>query len=317
MQKEKYSLDGVVVSLNTPFDTRDRIDFRSLERLVDLHLKEGAKGFLVPAQAAEVLELTLPERRDVIRCVRGMSEGRAQLIAGATAIDEIESVLAAQAALEEGCDVVLVEVPHKRRGDRTAILDFFDSFATLGMSVLMIQDLDWNGYGLDVSLIVELFERIEAFRCLKVEVMPAGPKYSAVIEATEGRLHVAGGWASNQVIEALDRGVSAVMPTAMTGLFVRVFEAHQRGDREEAKAWFHLMLPVLAFTRQHLDVSIHFHKRLFYHRGVFETARVRKHSIGYDAHHELYGKELIAYLDKLESEAAAQALPRAWCPEEH
>jgi 4-hydroxy-tetrahydrodipicolinate synthase len=171
----------------------------------------------------------------------------------------------------------------------------------------MIQDLDWNGYGLDVSLIVELFERFEAFRCLKVEVMPAGPKYSAVIEATEGRLHVAGGWAANQLIEALDRGVSAIMPTAMTGLFVRVFEAHRRGDREEAKVWFHRMLPVLAFTRQHLDVSINFHKRHFHHRGIFETPRVRKRSVVYDSHHEEYGDELIAYLDKLEGEAAGIA----------
>ncbi|MEP7272517.1 MAG: hypothetical protein ABI882_13520 [Acidobacteriota bacterium] len=137
---------------------------------------------------------------------------------------------------------------------------------------------------------------------MKVEVVPAGPKYSAVIEATGGRLHVAGGWASNQLIEALDRGVSAVMPTAMTGLFVRVFEAYRRGDREEAKDWFHRMLPVLAFTRQHLDISIHFHKRLFHHRGVFDTAHVRKRTISYDIHHERHGNELIAYLDRLERE---------------
>ena len=154
-------------------------------------------------------------------------------------------------------------------------------------------------------MIVELFERIEAFRSLKVEVVPAGPKYSAVIEATGGRLHVAGGWASNQMIEALDRGVSAVMPTAMTGLFVRVFEAYRSGNREEAKAWFHRMLPVLAFTRQHLDVSIHFHKRLFHFQGIFETPRVRKRSVVYDAHHQRYGTELITYLDKLENEFPA------------
>jgi 4-hydroxy-tetrahydrodipicolinate synthase len=164
----------------------------------------------------------------------------------------------------------------------------------------MIQDLDWTGSGLDLDLIVELFERIEAFSYLKVEVIPAGPKYSAVLKATGGRLHVAGGWASNQLIEALDRGVSAIMPTAMTGLFVRVFEAYQRGNREEAKDWFHRMLPVLAFTRQHLDTSIHFHKRLFHERGIFTTHRVRKNTVVYDEDHERYGLELIAYLELLE-----------------
>lgn len=301
-QKEKYALDGVIASLNTPFDAHDRVDFRSLERLVEFHLQQGAKGLLVPAQAAEVLELSLEERRDVIRCVRQNSGGHAQLIAGATASDEGETFLAARAALAEGCEGILVEVPDKRLGDREAILEFFESFAALEMPMLMIQDLDWTGYGLGLDLIVEIFERIEAFRCLKVEVAPAGPKYSAVIEATGGRLHVSGGWASNQLIEALDRGVSAVMPTAMTGLFVRVFEAYRGGYREEAKAWFHRLLPVLAFTRQHLDISIHFHKRLFHHRGIFTTPRVRKSSVVYDAHHERYGRELLVYLDQLESE---------------
>jgi dihydrodipicolinate synthase/N-acetylneuraminate lyase len=299
-QKEKYALDGVVVSLNTPFDEHDRIDFRSLERLVEYHLEQGASGLLVPAQAAEVLELSLDERRDIIRCVRQNSEGHAQLIAGATASDEGEILYAARAALAEGCDGILVDVPGKRRGNRDAILEFFESFAVLEMPMLMIQDLDWTGSGLDLDLIVELFERIEAFSYLKVEVIPAGAKYSAVLKATGGRLHVAGGWASNQLIESLDRGVSAIMPTAMTGLFVRVFEAYRRGNREEAKEWFHRMLPVLAFTRQHLDTSIHFHKRLFHERGIFTTHRVRKNTVVYDENHERYGLELIAYLDLLE-----------------
>ncbi len=56
---------------------------------------------------------------------------------------------------------------------------------------------------------------------------------------------------------------------------------------------------MLAFTRQHLDVSIHFHKRLFHRLGVFSTPNVRKRSIPYDAHHESCGEELIAYLDKI------------------
>jgi len=86
----------------------------------------------------------------------------------------------------------------------------------------MIQDLQWGGPGLDVSLIATMFETIPAFRCLKVEVAPAGPKYSAVLEATGGKLHVSGGWASEQMIEALDRGVDVFFSTAMTRFYRRI-----------------------------------------------------------------------------------------------
>jgi dihydrodipicolinate synthase/N-acetylneuraminate lyase len=301
--KEKYPLDGIVVSLNTPFGEDGRVDFRSFEKLIHLHLAEGAVGFLTTAQAAEVHELTLDERIDIVRCARELTNGRAQLIAGATARGERDSRILAEVATHAGCDGVLIEpAESSRKGCREA-LDFFKSFATIGMPVLMIQDLDWGGYGLPVDVITELFEQVDSFRCLKVEVTPAGPKYSAVLEATDGRLHVSGGWASQQMIEALDRGVSAFMPTAMTGLFARVMSSYRAKDRDAARAQFHLMLPVLAFTRQHLDISIQFHKRLFHRRGIFSTPNVRKRSVPYDAYHKRYGDELIAYLDRLQESA--------------
>jgi len=204
--------------------------------------------------------------------------------------------------LAAGCEIVLVEIPSNRRADRNATLEFVRSFASTGMPVLMLQDLDWNGAGLEISWIVELFETVDAFRCLKVEVSPAGPKYSAVLQATGGRLHVSGGWAADQMIEALDRGVDVFIPTAMTRLYRAVIEAHAAGDRALARRIFHQILPVLAFTRQHLDISIQFYKRLFYRRGIFSTIRVRKECRPYDRHHESYGNELIDYLEKVEEE---------------
>jgi dihydrodipicolinate synthase/N-acetylneuraminate lyase len=301
--KEPYLLEGIAVSLNTPFDDNDRIDFESLEKLIEFHLDEGARGFLVGAQAGEVHQLTLSERIELIRHVRNMTSGRAELVVGASSRDEKAGLAIAELATESDCDGVLIEVParpHEQDHQTLALVKAFDS---IGMPLLMIQDLDWVGSGLSVELIGELFDSVRSFRSLKVEVTPAGPKYSAVRNITKGRLHLCGGWASQQMIEGLDRGVSVFMPTAMTRLFVQVMNSYRNGDREQATKWFHLLLPVLAFTRQHLDISIQFHKRLFHKRGVFSTSKVRKHSVPYDNFHQQYGDELIAYLDRIEAEA--------------
>jgi 4-hydroxy-tetrahydrodipicolinate synthase len=192
-------------------------------------------------------------------------------------------------------------VPLELKGRNAEVLAFFERFAAIGMPVLMIQDWDWSGPGMDVSLVREMFEKVPAFRCLKVEVRPAGPKYSAVIEATGGRLHVSGGWAADQMIESLDRGVDVIMPTAMTGLYRRVYESWHRGEVQEARAVFGSILPVLAFTRQHIDVSIHFYKRLYHRRGIFRTARTRRPAASYDSYHERQGDWLIGYLERLEA----------------
>jgi len=298
--KTKYELRGVVVSLNTPFDEDDHLDLLSVERAVSVHLAEGALGFLTPAHAGEVHALRLEERLALIRHVRELTRGRALVFACATSQDHSERVAVAEAALQGGCDGVLVEPPPELGNRREPLLAWFREFARIGMPLLIIQDLDWQGWGLEVDLIRELFEQIEAFRCLKVETRPAGPKYSAVIAATAGRLHVSGGWAAEQMIEALDRGVDAVMSTAMTAWYRGIFQAYDRGDRARARSCFRKILPVLAFTHQHLDISIHFYKRLFVHRGIFRTARARAPKMAYDAWHENCGRELIRYLDALE-----------------
>jgi len=301
--ESKYPLHGVVVSLDTPFDARGRIDFQSLERIVEWHLQCGAVGFLTPARAAEVEALRPDERLTLVRHVRDQVKGRAELIAGGTADEPAESRAFAAAAVRLGCDGVLAEVPPALRHDREGLLNFVDTLASIGMPMLMIQDLDWGGFGIPVALIAEAFETVPAFRCLKVEVVPAGPKYTAVLEATGGRLHVSGGWAAEQMIEALDRGVDAFMPTAMTGIYALIYRAHRAGDRETARLWFQRILPVLAFTHQHLDISIQFYKRLYQRRGLFRTSLLRKSAIPYDQYHERYGEELMRYLDEIEETA--------------
>ena len=103
------------------------------------------------------------------------------------------------------------------------------------------------------------------------------------------------------MIEALDRGVDVFMPTAMTQFYRAIFDAHRRGDRHTASDVFRKILPVLAFTRQHLDISIQFYKRLFLALGIFSTMQVRKSCLPYDSFHEAYGQELIQHLREMDA----------------
>ena len=160
---------------------------------------------------------------------------------------------------------------------------------------LMLQDWDFQGAGVPVPVIAELFDQIPCFKSMKIEVAFAGPKYSAVMKACGNKIHVAGGWAANQMIEGLDRGVHAFMPTVLHRIYKCIFDLHRQGKRDAAVALFNKFLPVLSFTRQHLEVAIRFNKQLLVRQGVFRTENTRTMTTPFDTFLSRLANELIGY----------------------
>lgn len=288
--KQLLELRGIITVLNTPFTGTDEVDLPSLGRNVRYALEAGVAGFLVPAMAGEADKLSGEERRRIVTAVLEESAGRVPVIGGASAAGREERRHNAQTLIELGCDGVLLSIPFQEEEGYEREVREIDQ---LKPGFLMLQDWDLQGYGLPVPLIVRLFEQVESFRCLKVEVVPAGVKYSQVLELTRGGLHVSGGWAVMQIIEALDRGVHAFMPTGMHELYTRIYSLYQGGRRQQATALFERLLPVLAFSNQHLDISIHFFKRLLHRQGLYATPRVREPILPFDGVHEKIAAELI------------------------
>jgi dihydrodipicolinate synthase/N-acetylneuraminate lyase len=297
--KELLELRGIITVLNTPFTAEDAIDTESLKKNVALALDAGVAGFLVPAMASEVGKLSDSERELMVSVVMSAVKGRVPVIGGASAPTPEARVNAARKLMRLGCEGVLVSVPYEN--DEQYERDVRD-VADLRPGFLMLQDWDFTGFGVPVPLVARLFTEIDVFRCLKVEVVPAGVKYSAVLEATGGRLHVSGGWADMQMIEALDRGAHAVMPTGMHAIYTRIFNLYHEGRRDAARDLLNRLLPVLAFSNQHLDISIHFFKRLLWAQGIYATPRVREPILPFDAYHQRIADELIRYVDRLSVE---------------
>ena len=215
------------------------------------------------------------------------------MIAGTSAPELAESVAVAELACELGCAGVLVQPQPSILRDRGALRRELDAVAATGVPMIMLQDLEWNGPGIPVDVIRALFEEVPAFRCIKIETAPAGPKYSEVLRATAGTLNVSGGWASLQLIEALDRGVHAFMPSAHHWVYVEIVRRYRAGHREDARSLFEELLPMLAFTTQHIDVSIRFQKLLAVRQGLFATDAVRSPAVTMDDVHRALADELV------------------------
>lgn len=291
--KDLYPLFGVVAIPQTPFDDRDAIDFDSLARAVEDRIAASVNGILFPVVASEVSRLSMSERQAVVRAVLAQVNGRLPVIVGASSDDPLASRAMAEFAVSLGATGVLVQAPVALMPDASATRRYFDVVCEAELPMLMIQDLEWGGPGLPVEVIVQLFEDLEPFRCIKVETVPAGSKYSAILEATGGRLNVSGGWAVPQLIEALDRGIHAVMPGGLHWVLVEIIRRYRAGDRASARDLFDRLLPALGWQNQHIDISNQFLKLLAVRQGIFATAALRNPDVPFDHHHRRIADELI------------------------
>jgi 4-hydroxy-tetrahydrodipicolinate synthase len=291
--KELYPLSGVVAIPQTPFDDDDRIDLDSFSRGVADRLAAGVDGLLYPVVASEVSHLTLTERQALTRAILDQAASQVPVIIGASAEDAATARSLAEFALDHGAAGVLVQAPVALLRDEPATMEYFRRVCEAPIDVLMIQDLEWDGPGLPIRTIVRLFEELEPFRCIKVETVPAGSKYSAIIAATGGRLNVSAGWAVPQLIEALDRGIHAVTPGGLHWVIGEVVRRYRAGERASARALFDRLLPILGWQNQHIDISNQFLKLLAVRQGIFAGAAVRQPVVPFDAYHRRVADELI------------------------
>ena len=285
---------GIVSVVQTPLDANNEIDLPSLARLIDDAIDSGVNGFLAPAVASEVAYLSDAERVAIVEWIAATNARRVPFIVGASSNDVAQCQQHARLAERVGADAYLVAVPNELYARPDAIVPFFQAVASASALPLIIQDLEWNGPGLRLDTIARLRAEIPTLVGLKIETIPAGPKYSAVRDLLGDDFFISGGWAIPQMIEALDRGVDAMIPeSAMVRVYATIDRLYRAGKRADALKLFRALVPVLAFTNQEIATSIAFFKRLLVRRGIFSSERMRHPGFAWDAPNTRIADELI------------------------
>ena len=241
---------GIVPSLNTPFSSTGELDLNSLSNLVDHTVRTGCAGMLGLAVAGEHNELNLQEKIQFIELVVTRNNGRIPFICSVTASSISESIKLTKIARSAGADGICVQLPYNL--DLAEKENFLEQIGKESPNILMVQDLDWIGEGLPLNEIVTLQANVEKFNWLKIETSQAGPKYSAVLDATEKRLNVCGGWAVTQLMDAMARSVNAFIPTGLEVVYVKIYNAYKNGEKQKARLLFEEILPILNFSNQNI-----------------------------------------------------------------
>ena len=260
---------GIIPSLHTPFNKKNKIDIPSLRKLIDHTIATGCSGMLVGAVAGENSSLTFDEKNILLNECVTYNKNRIPIIVSCTAKNQKERITLSRNAKELGVDWILCQTPENIFGNE--LVECFNEIAENGPDNLMIQDLSWTDYGMRDEDILILFKNIDKFKSLKIEVLNSGPKYTKILDITNQQLHLSGGWAIMGMIEALNRGVHAFIPSTMEVIYNKIYNLYSEKKIENARTLFAQIMPVLSFTHQHIDISIKFSKMLRVKEEIFNT----------------------------------------------
>jgi len=284
------TITGVYNIMATPFHDDGRIDWDSLQTLVEFQLARDAYGLTILGVLGEAAKLSVDERRQVMERVVETVAGRVPVVVGVSHAETATVIALSKAAFAVGCAGVMIAPPRfDAQPDDDTLFRLYADYAAGFDGPIIVQDFPpVNGVILSPDVLARIAENIPSARYLKLEDPPLMQKISAIRERTD-QFAIFGGLGGMFFLEELERGAAGTMTGfAFTEILVAVYRAFLAGDLGTAQSIFDRYLPLIRFENQPV-INLTIRKELLRRRGAMASAALRPPFAPIDAgtHHEI------------------------------
>ncbi len=129
---KQFTLQGSIVALVTPFNTDGSIDFKSLDRLIDIHIESGTNAVVVCGTSGESPTLSEAEDAQMFEHVVNRVNKRMVVIGGSGSNSTQSCIKYTQNAKNAGVDAVLTVGPYYNKPTSNGM---YNHFATVAQAV--------------------------------------------------------------------------------------------------------------------------------------------------------------------------------------
>ncbi|MDE1927399.1 MAG: dihydrodipicolinate synthase family protein [Burkholderiales bacterium] len=276
---------GVYPIAPTPFLDDGRIDFDSLDRLVDFYAAIGADGITVLGQLGEAPKLEPAESVEIVRrvCRRVAAGGRAlPLVVGVSAPGYAAMRALTHAAMDAGAGGVMIAPPPALRSDDAIVGYYRQAVEAIGADVpFVIQDYPLTfAVQMTPGVIRRIVAELPSCVMLKHEDWPGLEKISALRgferDGAMRRIAILTGNGGLFLDFELERGADgANTGYAFPEMLIDVVRLAREGRRDEAHDLFDAHLPLLRYEQQP-GAGLAVRKYVLMRRGILATDVQRK-----------------------------------------
>lgn len=160
-------LTGIYTALATPFTKDDKIDYKTLEKLVNLQLENKVDGLVVLGTTAETPCLTNDEKNDILAFVSQRIKGKCKLIIGAGGNCTKSTVEQAKSYLKYAPDAFLIVTPYYNKPNKSGLIEHFKQVSDLGTDIVLYHIPGRTGLKLSVDMIEEIIKNAPRVKAIK------------------------------------------------------------------------------------------------------------------------------------------------------
>ena len=122
-------LNGSIVALITPMTGKGKVDYASLERLVEFHINEGTDAVVAVGTTGESATLPVAEHVDVVAHTVKFAAGRLPVIAGNGGNATTEAIELTQALSKVDVDAMLGVTPYYNKPTQKGLIAHYKAVA--------------------------------------------------------------------------------------------------------------------------------------------------------------------------------------------
>jgi len=291
---------GVWPVVPTPFTETGALDLEGQKRVLDCMVDQGVDGMCILANFSEQFLLSDEERAVLTRLCLEHVDGRVPVIVTASHFSTHVVEDRCREAAKLGAAMIMLMPPYHGaalRADEQGIVEHFERAAEAAGIPIMVQDAPISGVTLSVELLARLARDIPLLQYFKIETPQAAAKLRALIAA--GGDDIVGPWDGEEAITLmadLDAGATGAMTSATLPDLIRpILADYREGRREEAKAGYARVLPLINFENRQCGWRAS--KTVMQAGGVIESDAVRHPTRGLHPDTKIQLLELAAELD--------------------
>lgn len=295
---------GVYVIAATPFHDDGRIDFESIDSLVDFYLACGVQGMTILGVMGEYQKLSESETLEVSNRFLKRTAGKIPVIVGVSNPGTNQLVKTARAAMEQGAAGVMVMPISGLKTDQAVENYLRPVLTALGPSIpVCIQDYPLlSGVFFTAGLFVRLVDEFPQIAMFKHEDMPGLAKLSAIRKACDGKAHryipiLCGSGGIHLPQEYLRGADGAMTGFAFPDMLVQMHALFAAGKTEEFEDLYDLYLPLIRHELQQ-GVGLVIRKEVLRQRGAISSSAIRAPGPKLDATDMAELARLLARLEK-------------------